>query len=96
VKIYATDKITNKKDSLRVKSNLSKNGKIYTRPPTVKHVGDRIFNHIHTQALLQQWVDNNPQRRSIWDFPHGRKCANCLESDWQIEKFENNEWIAVK
>lgn len=58
----------------RVKSNLSKEGKIYTKKPTFAWIGGNFYSHLH----------------EISDDQYGRVHKNPLvkfvESEWEIEE----------
>jgi hypothetical protein len=78
--------------SVYTKTNLSKSGKVYNRRPTLKHISGSIYNHVVTQQFFVEYL--RTERPSSYNqFSMRNKAHPSPESDWQIEKFENNEWV---
>lgn len=75
------------------KTNLSKTGKVYNHRPTLKHVAGRIYNHVEAQRLFIEYLKKEQPNSYHGSFDGRNKTMDAPESDWMIEKFENNEWV---
>jgi hypothetical protein len=75
-----------------VKSNLTKNPKIYHSKPSIGMLSGTFYNHLVTQQLLDQWAAKNPNG-SFYDSPYKRdKLHPFLSSEWMVETMDGGEW----
>jgi hypothetical protein len=72
-------KVVVKKENKRdfVKSNLSKNGKVYLKKPTLKYIGPTFYNH--TKLILQE----HEYSRYVY---HKPTLDSFIETEWMIEE----------
>ena len=79
-------------DSRYVKSNLTKQPKIYHVKPSIGMLSGTFYNHLVTQQLLDQWAIKNPDG-NFYNSPCRRDALHpFLSSEWMVETLDGAEW----
>ena len=79
---------------LYVKTNLSKRGKVYNQFPSLKHIGGGIYNHLITQRLFIDFLED--KKLTPYDQFRWKNIVHAVPtSDWLVEKFEDNKWVSA-
>jgi hypothetical protein len=67
-----------------VKSNHSKNGKIYATKPSLRWIEDGFYNHV--QLLNDKMIELLADGKVTLDYCHRNSFYPYVESDWIIEE----------
>lgn len=62
----------------KLKSNLSKRGKVYTTRPSFKYIGDQFYSHL-SYRMTNKWLSPLPEHVMV----------QFIDSEWVIEEVKN-------
>jgi hypothetical protein len=68
----------------RVKSNLSKNGKIYPQKPSLKWIKYGFYNHVQLES--DKLIDFLADGKVSFEYREKHKLYPYVETDWEIEE----------
>ena len=79
VKIHWIRPEDGREDYKFVKTNLSKNGKVYHKRPSFNYIGKEFYNHLHTQHKAATAYQISYHWLNVSVTPY-------IESEWEIEE----------